>query len=161
VVHIRELRLLRALPMFASLAPPTIERLAAHLDRHETPAARPIIQEGEPGDRFYVIDEGRAAVTVNGRAVRELTTGDGFGEIALLKNVPRTATVTAVTPVSLYGLERGVFLTALGAESVSRSIAEQVAAERLADDDRAGIPVMDPPAAPLVGGEPVAADERS
>ena len=179
VVHVRELRLLRALPMFASLAPPTIERLAAHLDRHETPAGRPIIQEGEPGDRFYVIDEGRATVSVSGRAVRALTTGDGFGEIALLKNVPRTATVTAVTPVSLYALERAVFLTALGAESVSRSIAEEIAAERLADDDRAGIPVMHPPVAPLVGGaavpdpivgslrvpdplggEPVAVDER-
>jgi Major Facilitator Superfamily/Cyclic nucleotide-binding domain len=158
VVHVRELRLLRALPMFASLAPPTIERLAAHLDRQEA-GAGPIIREGETGDRFYVIDEGRAAVSVGGRAVRELSAGDGFGEIALLKNVPRTATVTAVTPVSLYGLERDVFLTALGAESVSRSIAEQLVAERLASD-RAGEPVIreDPAAVPVMA-ERAAADD--
>jgi hypothetical protein len=136
VVHVRELRLLRALPMFAPLAPPTIERLAAHLDPLRVEADRPIVIQGEPGDRFYVIDEGRAAVAVGERKVRELGPGDAFGEIALLRNVPRTATVEAVTPVSLYTLDRAVFLTALGAESVARHVADDLAAEHLAADER-------------------------
>jgi MFS family permease len=134
VVHVRELRLLRALPMFASLAPPTIERLASHLERSHVAADRPIILEGERGDRFYVIDTGSAAVSIGERRVREIGPGDGFGEIALLRDVPRTATVETLTPVALYSLERSVFLTALGAESVARSIADDLAGERLAGD---------------------------
>ena len=136
VVHIRELRLLRALPMFASLAPPTIERLAAHLEPAHVDADRAIVREGDSGDRFFVIDRGRASVSVGERPVRELGPGDGFGEIALLRNVPRTATVESLSPVSLYSLERSVFLTALGAESVARSVADELAEERLAGDER-------------------------
>ena len=134
VVHVRELRLLRALPMFAPLAPPTIERLAAHLDPVHVDADRRIIAEGEPGDRFYVINDGRATVAIGERKVRELGPGDGFGEIALLHDVPRTATVEAITPVSMYSLDRTVFLTALGAESVARHVADDLATERLAGD---------------------------
>ena len=134
VVHVRELRLLRALPMFAPLAPPTIERLAAHLDPVHVDADRRIIVEGEPGDRFYVINDGRATVAVGERTVRELGPGDGFGEIALLHDVPRTATVESITPVSMYALDRTVFLTALGAESVARHVADDIATERLAGD---------------------------
>ncbi len=134
VIHVRELRLLRALPMFAPLAPPTIERLAAHLDAIHVEADRRIVVEGEAGDRFYVIDDGRASVDISGRTVRELGPGDGFGEIALLHDVPRTATVAAITPMSVYALDRKVFLTSLGAESVARRIADDVASGRLAGD---------------------------
>ena len=153
VVHVRELRLLRALPMFASLAPPTIERLAGHLERTEVDAGRPIVREGEPGDRFYVVDTGRLAVSVGERRVRELGPGEGFGEIALLRDVPRTATVESLTPVALYSLERSVFLTALGAESVARAIADELAGERLAGDrvrDDAGEAAGRRPADPAI-----------
>jgi hypothetical protein len=136
VVHVRELRLLRGLPMFAPLAPPTIERLAAHLEPVTLDAGRQIIVEGEAGDRFYVIDAGRAVVSIGGRRARELGPGDGFGEISLLRNVPRTATVESLTQIVLYTLERSVFLTALGAESVARSIADDLATDRLATDER-------------------------
>jgi MFS family permease len=135
VVHIRELHLLRALPIFAALAPPTIERLAAHLEPVTADAGRPIVIEGQPGDRFYLIEKGRASVSVGERQIRELGPGDAFGEIALLLDVPRTATVESITPVSLYSLERSVFLTALGAESMARHVADDLVSARLAADE--------------------------
>jgi len=79
----------------------------------ELSTARPgaaIVSEGEPGDRFYVLLEGEARVTVGGRPVRTLVAGDSFGEIAVLHRVPRTATVSAADELALWSLERDAFL---------------------------------------------------
>lgn len=132
VVHIRELEVLRAIPMFAPLAPPTIERLSAHLRRNEVEAGEWIIRQGDVGDRYCVVDEGEVDVLVDGTLVRQLGPGDGFGEIALLRNVPRTASIRARTPVVLWTLDREVFLASVAGHPESRHSAEQLVRERLA-----------------------------
>jgi hypothetical protein len=131
VVHVRELARLRAIPMFAPLAPPTIERLAANLVQVEAVAGAWLVREGELGDRFYVVDEGEVEIEIDGRTVRREGPGSSFGEIALLRDVPRTASVRAVSDVRLLALERDVFLSAVTGHVRSRSVAEAVVAERM------------------------------
>ena len=131
VVHVRELELLRADPMFEPLSPPTIERLSANLLPLQAATGAWIIREGETGDRFYVVDDGEIEVSVGGSVVRRQGPGSSFGEIALLRNVPRTASVQAVTDVRLLALERDVFLAAVAGHTRSRTAAEAVVAERL------------------------------
>ncbi len=125
------LNLLRRLPIFAPLSAPAIERILAELTRVEVATGETVIREGEPGDRFYVIAEGRVDVTAGGSHVNEQGVGDYFGEIALLRDVPRTATVTALTSLRLIAVERDVFLEAVTGHPQSRLSAEAVAAERL------------------------------
>ena len=131
VVHVRELERLRAIPMFAPLAPPTIERLAANLVPVEAAAGAWLVREGERGDRFYVVDDGEVEIEIDGRTVRREGPGSSFGEIALLRDVPRTASVRAVTDVRLLALERDVFLSAVTGHVRSRSVADAVVAERM------------------------------
>ena len=102
VVHEEELGLIRALPMFAPLRVTALERIAQELDHLRVHTGDDIIREGELGDRFYLIGEGQCVVLIGGRAVTVMGVGDGFGEIALLNDVPRTATVRALTDVELY-----------------------------------------------------------
>jgi hypothetical protein len=131
-VPLHELELLRGVPMFAPLAPPIVERLAARAIHVAVPAGESIIREGEPGDRFYVVVDGRVAVSAGGRALRELGAGDSFGEIALLRDTPRTASVTALEPTQLLALDRAPFLAAVTGLRASRTIASRVVDERLA-----------------------------
>jgi MFS family permease len=119
------LDLLRRTPIFAPLPAPAIERLAPHLVRVEVPTGTVVIREGEPGDRFYVIARGEVDVASGGRSLGRRGVGDYVGEIALLRDVPRTATVTARTPVVLYALERGPFLAAVTGHPASRDEAER------------------------------------
>ncbi len=124
------LALLRAIPIFAPLPPMTLEQLASHLSHVSVPAGQVVFRQGEPGDLFYVIGEGEVAVAVDGRQVT-LGRGAYFGEIALLRDVPRTATVTALTEVELYALERDVFIAAVTGHSPSAEAADAVIASRL------------------------------
>jgi CRP-like cAMP-binding protein len=96
------------------------------------------VREGDEGDRFYIVGSGRLAATQNGRLLRELGPGDSFGEIALLRDVPRTATVRARTDATLYALERRTFLAAVTGFAPSLSAAEAVIGMRLGPA-RAGI----------------------
>ncbi len=98
--------------------------------RLDVPAGHVVIHQGEPGDRFYVVAEGRAEVVRDGVAIAVRGPGDHFGEIALLRDVPRTATITALTPLRLIAIERDRFLEAVTGHSRSREHAEAVAAER-------------------------------
>jgi MFS family permease len=132
--RLADLRLLRGVPMFAPLAAPVMERLASGVVRTSFPAGDVVMREGEAGDRFHVVVAGQLAVAVRGREVRRLGPGDGFGEIALLRDVPRTATVTAVSDVLLAAVDRGPFLDALTGQPRSRIIAGGVADARLATD---------------------------
>ena len=91
-----------------------------------------MIRQGEYGDRFYVIADGEVDVAASGHNVATLRRGDGFGEIALLNDVPRTATVTAATDVNLYALEREIFLVTLTGHAASHRSAHELAEQRLA-----------------------------
>ncbi len=129
-----DLRLLRGVPMLSPLSGPVLERLAAGVVRSTHPAGATIVREGETGDRFYIVADGRLAVAIDGLDVRGLGPGDAFGEIALIRDVPRTATVTAVDPVILLGIDRLPFIEALTGQPRSRTIAADLIDDRLATD---------------------------
>ena len=99
----------------------------------DAPEGREIVREGDAGDRFYIVARGRLTATQSGRVLRELTAGDSFGEIALLRDVPRTATVTASEEVELYALERADFIDAATGHAAGRAAGEAVVRERLAE----------------------------
>ena len=126
------LDLLRRLPIFAPLSALSMERILSELTWLEVAAGDAVIREGDTGDRFYVLAEGRAAVSVRGETISERNPGDYFGEIALLRDVPRTATVAALTPLRLIAIERERFLEAVTGHPQSRASAEAVADERMA-----------------------------
>ena len=125
------LALLRRLPIFAPLPAPAIERIMANLVHLDVVAGTVLMREGDVGDRFYVIAEGAVAVTIEGEHVKDLHAGSYFGEIALLRDVPRTATVTATTALTLLSLDREPFLEAVTGHPQARERAEAVADERL------------------------------
>jgi len=130
-VPTESLELLRRLPLFAPLPPTVLERLASSVvDVHAEPMTE-VVAQGAPGDRFYVIRSGRATVEVDGAETGELGPGDFFGEIALLRDVPRTATVRALEPLDLCALERDDFLAAVTGHAPSRAAADSIVAARL------------------------------
>lgn len=125
------LRLLRALPLFAPLEPKSLELVAQQLRRIEVPAGTTVITEGEPGDLFYVVDSGALTATYRGEVLSHQGPGDPFGEIALLRDVPRTATVVADEPTVLYSLERETFLDAVTGNSEVSGRADDLIARRI------------------------------
>lgn len=125
------LALLRSLPIFAPLPAPAIERVASRLIPMEATAGMPIVRQGEPGDRFYIIADGEVTVSKDDRSVASLGGGGFFGEIALLRDAPRNATVTARTWVRLYALERDDFLEVVTGHKQSAEAADAVTRERL------------------------------
>jgi MFS family permease len=131
IVPVREVELLRTVPFFASLPEASIERLARRVGGELAPAATTIVAQGEPGESFYVVRDGVAEVLVDGRPAATVGAGDYFGEIALLRNVPRTATVRARTDVTLLVLTRDDFLTAIIGYAPSLASAEAVVARRV------------------------------
>jgi MFS family permease len=130
-VPVREIDLLRRLTMFAPLSLVGVERLAANLEAHDVLAGTVVIREGDPGDRFFVVETGELAVSVGGRTVSTLGAGDGFGEIALLRDMPRTASVVATTPARVLALDRDVFLEVVTGHPASLAASDDVIAERL------------------------------
>ena len=127
--------LLEAIPMFAVLPQSELEQLSRDLTRLSVPAGSDIMVEGEPGDRFYVVDSGSVSIISQGRAVTTTGAGGYFGEIALLRDVPRTATVRADVDVTLYALEREAFLEVVTGASSVREIADVETNRRLRDLD--------------------------
>lgn len=130
-IHLHEVDLLRGIPMFAPLSALALERLAASLSPANAAPGEEIVSQGAPGDRYFVLVAGRAEVLVDGRRVRELGPGSGFGEIALLRRVPRTATVRATEAAELLTLERRPFLETVTGYPVVRSAADAVIADLL------------------------------
>jgi MFS family permease len=123
--------LLRTLPIFAPLAPPELERLAKALVEVRVEGGDVVFTEGEAGGRFYVVADGRAAVEQGDEHVRDLGAGDFFGEVALLRDVPRTATVRAVEPLRLFALDRDTFLATVTGHPASAEAAGSIVAARL------------------------------
>lgn len=122
------IELLRGVEFLTPLPPATLERLAMSLSEVRFPAGATVIRKGDPGDRFYIVEDG--VVDIEGNIFGP---GSSFGEIALLRNVPRTATVTAHTDVILHALERDVFLAAVAQHESSSTAADAVIARRLGE----------------------------
>ena len=125
------LALLRTIPMFAPLEPQRLEALAQQLGRREVPAGEVVIREGDPGDRFYVVESGRTTATHGDQVLSSQGPGDPFGEIALLRDVPRTATVTADEPSVLLYLERDAFLAAVRGDDEASTRADDLVSRRI------------------------------
>jgi putative peptide zinc metalloprotease protein len=100
---------LAALPFFRGLEPQELDRIAPRLVTRRFVAGAVVVREGDAGDGYYIVRDGEAEVTAGGAVLRRLRRGDGFGELALLFGVPRTATVTAVTDLVLASLPRDDF----------------------------------------------------
>jgi MFS family permease len=128
-----ELRILASVPIFAPLPGASLEHLAARLAPHRVESGTTIVRQGEEADRFYLLAEGEVEVSADGKPISKLEAGDYFGEIALLRDIPRTATVTARTPVVLYTLGRDDFLAAVTGHPPSAHAAETVVSARLAN----------------------------
>ena len=131
VAPTKEIALLRTMPLFRPLPATTIDELALSLIPVHAAAGTEIVHEGDHGDRFYVIESGEVDVSANGEHLGTMSAGDHFGEIALLRDVPRTATVTAKNEVSLRALERDEFLSAVTGHPASVEAADAVVASRL------------------------------
>lgn len=121
----RVLELVLGDDIFAALPAPTIERLVADIGRRSVPAGTTVVAEGQVGDHYYLVDRGIAEVTMNGRFVRTVVPGGGFGEVALLHDLPRTATVTATEDLALLAIEREAFLQAVTAHPRSAAIGHE------------------------------------
>jgi len=125
------LSLLRAISIFAPLPPVALERLALAAKEFHVPPSAAVVTQGEAGDLFFVVAEGEAEVIVDGTTHGRLGRGGFFGEIALLHDVPRTASVRALTPLRLYAVERDEFIATVTGHAPSREAAERVVAARL------------------------------
>jgi CRP-like cAMP-binding protein len=110
----------------------TLDRLASQLEPVRLAAGETLFEQGAQGDRFYLIASGEVEVLVDGRPVALERPGEGLGEIALLRDVPRTATVRAKLESELYALGREPFLAAVTAHPASDAAARGLAASRLA-----------------------------
>ena len=133
VVPVREIALLRGIPLFERLSPPVLEQLALHLEPMTFPIGEAIVRQGDPGDRLYVIATGDVDVRIDARSVGTQGAGTEFGEIALLRDVPRTATVVALTTVEVLAMPRHVFLSAMSGDAVSSRAADAVVRARLGE----------------------------
>lgn len=135
VVPAPQTDLLRAVPFLAGLPAWELERLAAAARLVEASPAQAIVLQGEPGEDFYVVATGTLGVEVEGAATgRTLGPGDGFGEIALLRAVPRTATVRALTAATLYAVSSEAFLGAVTGSPDGHRVAQEVASAHLERD---------------------------
>jgi MFS family permease len=135
LVPTRALDLLRAVPLFEPLAPPQLEWVVRRTRWLTLEPEEVLIREGDVGESYYVLESGELSVTQGGRHLRTVAgRGDGVGEIALLQDVPRTASVTAVHPSVLLTLERADFLEAVTGHPQAHDAARRVVAERLAPD---------------------------
>jgi MFS family permease len=128
-----ELEFIDQVPMFAPLSVAAKERLAANLEPVSVPAGEVVIRAGDAGDRFYIVDRGELDIHAGGLHVIAQH-ADYFGEIALLRDVPRTATVTAAVDSELYALQRDDFLAAVTGHSAAHAAGQEVARARLAED---------------------------
>jgi MFS family permease len=122
-VPVVSMSLLRRLPIFATLPRTALETVSRSARELETAAGDTVILQGDHGDEYYAIAEGAYDVSVNGIRIAQLTRGDGFGEVALLADIPRTATVTATARGRLVALERADFLLAVTGHDSSRQAA--------------------------------------
>jgi len=126
---------LEAIPMFAAMSQGNLEQISRELTSITVPAGTDIFQQGDAGDLLYIVDEGNVSIVRNGTEINVMHPGEFFGEIALLRDIPRTATARANEDVKLYALARDVFLTAVTGSSTSHELAHAEADRRRAGDE--------------------------
>ena len=131
-VPVVEIALLRSLPLFAELPAPAIEGLASALRPIQLPAGAVLIRQGDPGDAYYAIAAGELDAVQDGQFLRRCGRGEGVGEIALLRAIPRTATVIAHSAATVYELGREPFLAAVLGHAPTLRQADRIADVRLA-----------------------------
>jgi MFS family permease len=129
VPHV-QIRLLQSIPLFSRLPAPKLEGLARALRPTAYTTGQTVMCEGEHGDFYCAVARGEVEVAHAGQVVAHLGRGEGFGEIALIEDVPRTATVTAVEPTDVYCLEKEPFILALTGHAAARTMADGVVARR-------------------------------
>jgi MFS family permease len=133
----RQQLLVDGVPMFVPLSLAAKERLATKLVPVDVSPGTTVVRAGDVGDRFYLVDSGTVRIQLEG-GERQSGAGDYFGEIALLRDVPRTATVTAETATRLYALERADFLAAVTGHALAEAAARDVVGARLAGTELPG-----------------------
>ncbi|HWM17461.1 MAG TPA: MFS transporter [Microbacterium sp.] len=126
-----DIGLLQRVPMFRTLPLPSIEQLARGLESVAVPAGEVVFTQGDLGDRYYVIQSGEADVVGDGRVVAALGPGEGFGEIALLRDTRRTATVIARSDLELRALASERFLSVVLGYTASAQAAATSVDDRL------------------------------
>jgi Cyclic nucleotide-binding domain len=129
IALLRRVSMLRLLPM------PAVEWLAANFGQASVPAGATVFRKGDPGEAFYVIEDGRVELVDDGRVIRQLTLGDAFGEIALLRSVPRTVSVRALVDSRFAVISGPQFVTAVTGFAATSSTADAVVRGHLAADE--------------------------
>jgi CRP-like cAMP-binding protein len=131
-----DIEILRGVRMLGALPAATIEQLGAGLEHEEFVPRQVVFEQGERGERFYIVESGRAEVVRDGRVVETLGRGNCFGEIALLRGQPRTATVRASADAHMRVsvLQRNAYLTAVTGYPASSVAGQEVVTARLKAD---------------------------
>jgi CRP-like cAMP-binding protein len=127
--HLRNVPLFRGMPAYA------LETVADRASETSFEAGATVTREGEPGDTFYIVVDGRLEVSQHGSPIRELGPGDFLGEIALVDGRPRTATVTATEPVEALVIRRADFLEMIEFDSAVRLGILMALTERIRNTD--------------------------
>jgi CRP-like cAMP-binding protein len=131
--------LIQQVPLFEGLDKKEIQGLASSMKQRDFDAGDTIASEGSTGIGFFIIDEGEATVSVQGEEVRTLKHGDYFGEVALIDDGARTATITAKTPLKAYGITSWEFRPLVENNAALAWTMLQTMAKRLRDaEKRAG-----------------------
>jgi Cyclic nucleotide-binding domain len=136
VVPLVEIRLLRAIPIFAALPAPELEGVAKELEPVSVRAGTTVFCEGDAGDRYFAVSSGSLCIVRQGELVQTVSRGQGFGEIALIRDVPRQATVTAESDALLYSLEKELFVVTVTGHAGASSAARRIIAGHLGEDGR-------------------------
>jgi MFS family permease len=131
-----DIEILRGVPMLGALPAATIEQLGAGLEHAEFVPRQTVFEQGDRGERFYIVESGLAEVVLDGHVVRTLERGNCFGEIALLRDQPRTATVRASADARMRVsvLQRNTYLTAVTGYPTSSAAGDEVVSARLKAD---------------------------
>jgi CRP-like cAMP-binding protein len=130
-VPVVEVALLRSVPIFEPLGPPALEGLARELQPMELTAGERVVEEGDPGERYYVVADGTLEVARAGVPIATVGRGGGVGEASLLAGVPCTATVTARKRSRIYALEAETFVTVVTEHPACAEVAGRLVGERV------------------------------
>ena len=137
-MHVRDadIEIMRGVHMLGALPAATIEQLGGGLEHAELEPGQTVFEQGERGERFYIVESGRAEVVRDGSVVKTLGRGDCFGEIALLRDEPRTATVRATrdAPLRVSVIQRSAYLTAVTGYPAAAAAGEDLVTRRLEAD---------------------------